>query len=476
MKKIVPKKKTRFFTIVLLCLFALAAVILPATSAFAEAKAIHPWITQEPWTGEDGDGGGGDPDEISAITTYVYRGYENELSYLPLQTNGNNIGDNDYYTLESEEFVNQKVSRPTPSTDYNGIDYVIYMIGELGDLAREYIVKSGREYTMVECNDLILGYIRGINTEYYSHYINGASWSMVAGSIPPDFITYVRDNDEPSGGTLSLAQFFASFLQDAGLYNTLYGTIDSSYLNKHYLLPDPLGSGQSIDLIHMFAAMDGIYKRTGQLGTLGVNDNLTGEIDGAELIGLPLDGLVSWLGDLQTFTGELRDVQPEAMSSFNNYDSSFGHIDFNEMVNDYASKFSSSDLLADVDAMNMVKFYLDNNFNSVAKVLATYYNETPHDSAAVGNRYHQFIYTSTVRNGNGSSDPIASFQSNVFSYMNLKYENGNITDHTYYSADEFISSKVIQLMTEDGLIPPVHVRSYCAKLFYDYITIMSHRS
>lgn len=42
MKKIVSKKKTRFFTIVLLCLLTLAAVILPATSAYAEAKAIHP--------------------------------------------------------------------------------------------------------------------------------------------------------------------------------------------------------------------------------------------------------------------------------------------------------------------------------------------------------------------------------------------------------------------------------------------------
>ena len=475
MKKIVPKKKTRFFTIVLLCLFALAAVILPAASAFAEAKAIHPWITQEPWTGEDGGGGGGDPDEISAITTYVYRGYENELSYLPLQTNGNNIGDNDYYTLESEEFVNQKVSRPTPSTDYNGIDYVIYMIGELGDLAREYIVKSGREYTMVECNDLILGYIRGINTEYYSHYINGASWSMVAGSIPPDFITYVRDNDEPSGGTLSLAQFFASFLQDAGLYNTLYGTIDSSYLNKHYLLPDPLGSGQSIDLIHMFAAMDGIYKRTGQLGTLGVNDNLTGEIDGAELIGLPLDGLVSWLGDLQTFAKELKYYASDIFR-YKTYDSSMGHVDFTQMVNNASYAFSSSDLLADVDAMNMVKFYLDNNFNSVAKVLATYYSETPHDDAAVGNRYHQFIYTSTVQNGSGSSDPIASFQSNVFTYMNLKYENGNISDSTNYNTDSFLSSLVIDLMIEDGQTPPAHVRSYCAKLFYEYITIMSRRA
>ena len=71
----------------------------------------------------------------------------------------------------------------------------------------------------------------------------------------------------------------------------------------------------------MIAAIDGIYSETEQNNIVLVTmlGNSTIQHD-----------LVSWLGDLHTFTNDLHQSD---VSSYKDYNSSQGHIDFNEHVN-----------------------------------------------------------------------------------------------------------------------------------------------
>lgn len=464
MKKIVSKKKTRFFTIVLLCLFALAAVILPAASAFAEAKAIHPWITQEPWTGEDGGGGTNDPTDKRDTTVFINKSFAEELSYLPIKLYPGSNNDDMAYYLPSYDSINTRVaSHPNPASSYNTIDHMLFMVRELEELAKEYIQAYNVEDSTAKVKNLVLGYVRGINANYSA----GKLWDWSSGSIDTNFITYVREHDA-HGGNLSILEFFASYLQDANLYNrSVYGDIDAAFLNKHYTLPDPLGSGQSIDLIHMFASIDGIFQSTEQnIAVTTLAHNLQRQA-------------ISWLGDLVTFSSDLKEFNT-IYSQFPTYSASMGHIDFNEIVNNNSMSFSSNDLLADIDAFNCVKFFLDNSYNSLASSIAAYYNETPLDSAVNGNRYYQFIFTSVLEKTkptDSRENILDHFKDHVYYFLNLKRTGEGAQNYHYY-ADEmgFVGGNVFISFLESGLTAPTVVRTYCAQLFCDYIVIMSHRT
>ena len=159
------------------------------------------------------------------------------------------------------------------------------MIRELETLAKDYLIyKNSVSDSPVEnyspsnrsINELVLGYIRGINVNYTEsgalHYVK--RWSMVAGTIDTAFIQYVSQYGN-TGTDITFPAFFASFLQNASNYNTsLYGNISSTCLNKNYILIDPLSSGQGIDLIHMIASIDGIYSTTLAGGTEILNETL----------------------------------------------------------------------------------------------------------------------------------------------------------------------------------------------------------
>ena len=100
--------------------------------------------------------------------------------------------------------------------------------------------------------------------------------------------------------------------------------------------------------------------------------------------GNPQRDIASWLGDLQSFANELNDV--DNIGYMFDYNYSFGHIDFNEFINAQGAyninTFSAPDLLADLDAMNITKFFLDNAKNSLSDSIAAYYDQMFADSSA----------------------------------------------------------------------------------------------
>lgn len=356
--------------------------------------------------------------------------------------------------------------------------YAIYMVSCLEKLAQtyvdEYYQQSDEEVSQktknIKIKNCVLGYIRGINIDYINSSVYDADytananygtdrWTLLCGSIDQDFIAYVKNADG-----MKYANYFGSFVSASKYNEDYYGTIDSVYLESNYSITDPLGSGQTIDLIHMFAAMDGIYTNTGR------NDLVCKVATGSTHF---VKDIVSWLGDLQTLTNQLV-KQGITINDSNKYTTDMGHADFDELAGISEKKFPPSDLLADIDAYNMTKFFVDCSSTSISDAMIAYYRCVNDDSSTTGNRYFAFIYTSTLQADTGkigtSSTLLGKFQNKVFGYMNLKYDNGDITDYEYYSQ----TSYNLKLMCETEY-PDVGLRAYSAELFYDYVIAMSYR-
>ncbi len=435
----------------------------------------------------------------------IFLTYKSNLAYAVIDkdiTIGNLIGDggsggtsksqiylvvNEEHTEEISNFTgikNQTVtaynslvfpiySRPSMISDYNKLDKIICMIKKLEDYAKDF------SYNRININNYVLGYIRGINKSYTgSSEHDGSSiydsskflstfglstWQAICGSIDYSFISHVLTS-EPNN-ELRMFEFFSSFLLEPENYNSYYyGSLQNSYIfTKKYKLSDPLGSGQTIDFLHMIASLDSVYENTYRNDTvckLAIG-NTTFQKD-----------LASWLGDLQTFTAEI--YKNGNVNALSDYKLEYGHIDFNEFVDKPNKKvytFSCEDLLADIDAFNIATFFLNNSFNSLSDSIIGYYTSLNNDDNTKGNRYYEFIYNCTRELQNPSSGSMEQdFRNEICSSLNVKYENGIYSDYDYYSHDSW----QLKMLCSNGY-PNFETRKYCAKLFCDYIINMSHR-
>ena len=358
--------------------------------------------------------------------------------------------------------------KPSTNNEYNDIDNVIYMIDKLDKLALSYANNDRRK-----ANNCVFGYIRGINKNYTakdersdkSMYDNfnfsdlvGGTWGATAGKIDKGFVNYVAENEKE--GEITFPEFFASFIQNRNDYNSyFYGKVDDAFLNKAYLVPDPLGTGQKIDLLHMFAAIDGIYENTER------QEFVCYEAFGTRTY---QRDLLSWLGDLHQFTysvyGNGRTV--------NEYNISYGYIDFNDYIG--ANNFSSDDLLADIDAFNIVKFFIDCEKNSIRNSLLGYYTHINKNKATAGNRFYEFIYTATLElEQKKQASILDDFRMEVCSSMNINYNNGSYINYRYYIPSDLIRQNMKLLCVD--YYPDAKTRGACAKLFCDYIIALSGR-
>ncbi len=210
----------------------------------------------------------------------------------------------------------------------------------------------------------------------------------------------------------------------------------------------------------MIASIDAIYENTGR----SVACNLTLGKNYSK-------DLCSWLGDLQTFAADINKSEAQ-INGLKNYTINEGHIDFNNYVNNISSSFSSGDLLADIDAMNIVKLFIEGTNNSLSEAMNAYYTVMQNDNAIRGNRYYAFIYTSTIdlNGGNGYKTLKDRFLNEVAHPMNLECLNGIYYDNKFYNSDSY----ALELLVSNGY-PSFAIRKYCAKLFSDYIVLNSHR-
>ena len=395
----------------------------------------------------------------------------------------------------------------------NDIQSVIYLVQVLEDFANDYIeekrseMENPPEETDIIRNrsitNLILGYIRGINLAYCRNgYFNGLAWYVTAGEVDYDFVDYVNLHDS---SPFKIRDYFARFVDQANYNSDDYGTI--TFTGPTLSLIDPLNNyteNNKIDLIHMIASIDGVYDFT---------DNFI-----IELPGHFQRDLSNWAGDLQKFIKHdicfpIEDEKTFYINNINDYSNTNdgsnypielkSFLDYNMIHGDndeYCSycnnliesctctyngnNISNEDMLTDIDAMNIVKLYLDAgnhyvfpfynegqeivNDNLLSSCLIAYYNFCENDNSA-NNRYSLFIVSIASCDNSNLSD-ITKFANRVYygcalvknsdgTYSDVNYQNLHIM--TYYFLDGTLNNTY------------KNFRIDAANLFIDYILEMS---
>lgn len=191
-------------------------------------------------------------------------------------------------------------------------------LDQLYNLAKTYDSSSPLE--------LSLQYIR--RNKY-----NSGSWSEVAGAINQNFVSYVNSQNAV------LSTFFAyspTYDQNTYVYDKRYG---------------------KVDLIHMVATMNGIMK-----GGTSFESLIVGRWHVANLSG--------WAGDLQTLIIDTIKVTNNSNDYY-----TFMNMFFQLMGDDNYS-FSLADLMADVDAYNLINDWIAGYWGgrSLGTALNYYYN------------------------------------------------------------------------------------------------------
>ena len=154
-------------------------------------------------------GGGGNPSP--SVNVFVDRDDISEIGNFQdvIKIDGENVVSGYKYLKKNVTYVNK-------SSEYNTMDNVLFMIRRLEGYAKSYLendedyLDENGEYTFTNANinNLVLGYIRGINANYNPNAANNIyedyeeytdKWKIVCGSIDEEFYGYVEDQDKSNG-------------------------------------------------------------------------------------------------------------------------------------------------------------------------------------------------------------------------------------------------------------------------------------
>ena len=237
----------------------------------------------------------------------------------------------------------------------NNIESVIEVLSFMEDQA----IKCGIT-SQSDRNNAIAGAIRAVHIKYSG--INNIEYQHVCGELNENYINYI--NNDYSRHIRSI-DYFSYFIESSyfneGTQTTIGYTIDEEYCTsiQHFLV-DPFSLG-NIDLVHMFAVIDGVMPSTGRSGGL------------YSLYAHELDYVVSFMGDIQTGLVDIeslnRDQNPDDpdyidylnISSFSSFASLTNHCPM-------------SDLIADIDGFSISKSYIGNL--SLVSGIDNYYSLT----------------------------------------------------------------------------------------------------
>jgi hypothetical protein len=362
---------------------------------------------------------------------------------------------------------------------FNDVDSLIYMLKELEYRASNYDSCKGQNM-----NNCVIGYIRGINEGYVTGY--GGLFTSALGNVNVGFVNYVNQQTGDNG--LQVYEYFAAFESTTTFNSQLYGEVESFNHGNAVKLIDPLNdistTEGSIDLIHLFASIDGIYEDTEAL------------LDPFDNIVVSIDHMISWAGDLQKYTVELEnqgvtreeiDHVIDSWSDTRNYE-----YDFCDLLGS-TCEFSNEDMLSDIDAMNIAELlingipeydtYCDYNgfcttytiyddLNLVSTAFAGYYNIVGYDnSSALPNRYKIFLDSIFFENGRKSNEnDLNDFRELVNEYTAIKHENGIYVD------DWPLLSSKSTFLYNNGEKVNILYRELSSKLFKEYIINMSTKA
>ncbi len=279
-------------------------------------------------------------------------------------------------------------SASTISTTFQSdYDSLITILSYLDSLADNYFQNQTRQEKNLE----ILSYIRSFNATYTSY-----AWNFAGGPIDTDFVNFV--DYHPTYGQL-IREYFAHFTPIGNICTQIHSSLQGYTQQENYFLTDYWDDTIKIDLIHMFAAINGGYK----LLSSGENQPLETDV-------------FSWAGDLQTVY--CQDTNNDSHEDIKSWDDIFD-----------MPHFEKSDFYADIDAYNIVREYLNSNFNSsVGSAVYHYYDII---SDYYDYRYTLFVNTATENDWFtcNSTDPVTIFQKKCFDMMRLSLDDNGVVTH-----------------------------------------------
>ncbi len=313
---------------------------------------------------------------------------------------------------------------------YNDLDSLLFITTEI-----ESFVDG---YGMSDVKNETLAYIRTLSNNYLNdfHY-NLDLWVIFAGSFDILLFNLIDSNNQHG---IYFADYFYSFLSYADRNWSLHGynlAMLSNYHSQPFYLVDPLYSYNSIDLIHMFASLDGVYSGTGASPLL-------------DMIGYWQKDIVSWAGDLQSSASN------EAGQILENGGT------FERVFFDTQSACSSEDMIADIDAMNVAKFYLDLSNYNVSECISEYYKYNINNYHG---RFDDFLWSSTRDNQGFSGSVNEIFENKVFLFLGADKYN------TYLDLKVAASGNEIEKMKYHLINDDVELqnRRIIAEAFIEYV-------
>ena len=283
--------------------------------------------------------------------------------------------------------------------DYESVTYAIH-----------YLESEAEYFNISDINNAVLSYIRCIDTNYKSKmFLNWDYYEIVCGVCDSTFVNLEKQMDP---GGMKINEFFAAFIQDRGtspasaFYDaTTYGVCDSSFLTmkKKMINPISLYSNHNIDLIHMFASLDGIFQDTGES---------TGNTPYNLLAKNTYRHLVSWAGDLQEST--LTCSQDEYLAPSLSIILASSHYGF-----------SYDDYYADLDATNIAMNQSLNDIEALSSLFFQYYEDLLDEAI---NRETEFVSKIASTCSNTALSTNAKFESMVREMLGVDFNGNNIVN------------------------------------------------
>lgn len=198
----------------------------------------------------------------------------------------------------------------------------------------------------------------------------------------------------------------------------------------------------------MFAAMDGIYAKTGTKQTLG-HRNMQKDI-------------ASWNGDLQQAAKALKN----STDIYEDFELNYETSNFYDIMNASKLGCSEDDILADIDAMNIMKLFMDIDENGIADSVAAYYRIAKKYRFR---RFTLFMYTATMELEFDDRNPDAfkNLEKEIYRQFDLELDVfGNLTDFPYYYTP-FLGNLI---MTENmKSMPSYTIRKFLTQNFIKYL-------
>ena len=281
--------------------------------------------------------------------------------------------------------------------------------------ALQYLEAEALYFGETDVGNSVLSYIRNINNSYRTNHVSSFFgdvyyYNIVCGQ---EHLSLVNNIKQIYPGGMRINEYFAAFLNDDELYDSnIYGTCNPYYLSLNLELINPSSNNvhHTIDLIHMFASMDGIFTNT---------EEATGDFPFNLLEKNTYRHLVSWAGDLQSCTKICAN-------------SSFAPSSFQLILASSYYGFDYSDFYADLDAINIAMGNSVNS-NSISYYVNNYFTSLSTNST---DRYTLFLNKIAGTVNNSSYTTNEKFVYKIKEMLGISLTNDNIINildpaHTY---------------------------------------------